>query len=164
MTLHSIPTAQLLVNVSVIPNDPQVPKGAKFATAEILYPGPLDGSTDNFVYVSNRNIGEPDQRGDSIAIFQHTAGSQDGTAPATSRPRFRRANEDLTLVVQVFTGLQQIRSMAFSDDGVYLVAGGSKDGGGAGGVKVFQRINGGKGLQEVAKNTDIDTRTGFVWV
>lgn len=161
MTIHSIPTAQLLVNVSVVPNDPEVPKGAKFAAAEILYPGQLNGSSDDFVYVSNRNTGEPDQRGDSIAIFQHTAGSQVATA---SRRTFHRANEELTLVNQVFTGLQQIRSMAFSDDGVYLVAGGSKDGGSAGGVKVFQRIDGGKGLKEVAKNGDIDTRTGFVWV
>jgi hypothetical protein len=163
LTIHSIPTAQLLVNVSVVPNDPEVPKGAQFAAAEILYPGRLNGSTEDFVYVSNRNVGVPDPRGDSIAIFQHISGSQVGTARATSRRKFRRANEELNLVTQFFTGLQQVRSMAFSDDGVYLVAGGSKDGSG-GGVKVFQRTEGGKGLEEVAKNGDVDTRTGFVWV
>ena len=122
--------SQLLANVSVAPSDAGVPQGAKFAAAaEVLYPPPLHGSTDNILYVSNRNVGVADSRGDSIATVQHIAGSETGTTCSTSRRKLRRVTEELKVVAQVFTGLNQIRSMAFSPDGMHLVAGGSKVGG-----------------------------------
>ena len=43
----------------------------------------------------------------------------------------------------------------------YLVAAGVA---GSGGVVVFKRTDGGRGLEEVARNTDVLTRSTFVWL
>ena len=43
----------------------------------------------------------------------------------------------------------------------YLVAGGVA---GTGGVVVFRRTEGGRNLEFVARNTEIPTRTTFVWI
>ena len=43
----------------------------------------------------------------------------------------------------------------------YLIAGGVA---GTAGVVVFRRTDGGKGLKEVARNTDVPTRSTFVWL
>jgi len=162
LTIQTIPSdpnriSRLLASVSTVPTD-GVPAGAKFAAAEVLYPPPLTGSGNNsYIYTSNRNTGEADPRGDSIAIFQHIPGDDQD---ATQKRWHKRTNDQLILVNQVFTGLQQIRGMQFSDDGQYLVAGGVL----SGGVKVFQRTDGGENLVEVASNSDVDTRSSFVWV
>lgn len=127
------------------------PAGAQFFAAEVLYPDPLhcegekDGDKKLYIYASNRNKGTADPRGDTIAIIEHTPG--DG-------------KDELKVVDQVYTGMQQIRSMTFSDDEQYLVAGGGL----SGGVKVYKRTEGGKCLVEVASNSEVDTRTNFVWV
>jgi len=134
-----------LATVNITPTD-NVPAGAKFAAAELLMPPPSENFPVSFLYASNRNTGTPDVRGDTIAIFQFNPG------------RGRKAG--FKLVNQVYTGLQQVRAMTFSDDGEFLVAGAAQ----SGGVKVFQRVDGGAGLNEVAGNTEIDTRTSFVWV
>ena len=73
------------------------------------------------------------------------------------------AEEDsLVLLTHVFTGLKQIRSMALGPvrDGAdeFLVAGGNVEGG----VVVYQRVEGGRNLTEVARNVDIPSRTSFV--
>lgn len=103
-----------------------------------------------YVYVSNRNTGTQDPRGDTIAVYQRNTGSK---------------NAGLTLVSQVYTGLNQIRGMEFgrADNGgeAYLVASGIA---GSGGVVVFNRIDGGKKLQEVARNVDVPTGSTFVWL
>ena len=82
-------TTPLLANASILP--PVIPAGSDFHAGEILlaefsprFPQPL-------IYVSNRNTGNVDPRGDTIAIF-------------ALEPR-------LTLVQQVYTGLAQIRGM-----------------------------------------------------
>jgi 6-phosphogluconolactonase (cycloisomerase 2 family) len=139
-------TSVTLASISIVPTDSGVPAGAKFAAAEILMPSPSSSFPSSFIYASNRNTGTPDPRGDSIAIVQFVS-------IAGRTAEFRIVN-------QVFTGLQQIRGMAFSDDGQFLVAAGSQ----SGGVKVFERTDGGEGLTEVAKNDDVDTRSSFVWV
>ena len=152
ITVHSIGappngTSHLVAQpLSIAPNDAQVPKGATFAAAEILIPPPGNG---NLLYASNRNtaVNATDPRGDSIAIVQFN-------------PPGRNSAASLKIVKQVFTGLQQIRSMAFSDDGNFLVAGAAL----TGGVKVFEMADGGTDLREVAANTEVDTRTSFVWV
>ena len=81
---------------------------------------------------------------------------------------YQRNNDSgpaLTLVAQVYTGLNQIRGMEIgnAENGgeAYLVAGGVV---GTGGVVVFKRTNGGMGLMEVARNTDVPTRSTFVWL
>ncbi|KAF9562051.1 hypothetical protein CPC08DRAFT_663505 [Agrocybe pediades] len=71
---------------------------------------------------------------------------------------------ELVLQNQVFTGLNQIRSMALgkvSDGGdEFLVAGGNTDGG----VVVLQRTDGGRNLTAVARNEEVPQRTSFVFV
>jgi len=88
-----------------------------------------------------------DPRGDTIAIFEKV-GSQ------------------LVLKNQVYTGLDQIRGMMHGQQAgeggeAYIVAAGYA---GTAGVKVFKRTEGGANLEEVAVNTEIPTRTSFVWL
>ncbi len=106
-------------------------------------PAPNAAFPTRYIYASNRNIGTTDERGDSIAIYEYTGG-------------------ELNLIAQVYTGLDQVRGMEFGgENSEYLVASGVV---GAGGVAVFERTEGGKNLFEVARNTDVPTRTSFVWV
>jgi NAD(P)H-hydrate repair Nnr-like enzyme with NAD(P)H-hydrate epimerase domain len=44
---------------------------------------------------------------------------------------------------------------------VYLIAGGVA---GSGGVVIFKRTQGGRGLEEVARNKDVLTRSTFAWL
>jgi len=161
LTLQNIPlssstTAPLLANVSIVPSNP--PAGAKFAAGEILISHPSSKFPNPYVYVSNRNTGKTDSRGDTIAIFEHV------TKTSTHR-RQQVTTDSLVLVVQVYTGLNQIRGMQLGrlvDGGdEYLVASGVV---GTGGVVIFKRTNGGRNLVEVARNRQIATRTSFVWV
>ncbi|KAF8656668.1 hypothetical protein AX16_002471 [Volvariella volvacea WC 439] len=149
----------IISNVSIIPST--TPPGSSYAAAEILIPPPntrfpASGSTP-YIYVSNRNVGTPDyssNQGDSIAIFELL---DRGTS-----------SERLSLVRQVYTGLSQVRGMAFSDlvtvgttQEQYLVAAGVA---GSGGVVVLKRTEGGRNLEVVARNWEIQTRTSFVWL
>jgi Lactonase, 7-bladed beta-propeller len=146
----SDPTTPVLAEVSIIPSDS--PLGSTFAAAEILIPDTTTEFSTPYIYVSNRNTGTPDPRGDTIAIFQHVQATS--TSPDT-----------LVLVAQVFTGLDQIRGMEIGSVEAgsveFLVASGFA---GTGGVVVFRRVNGGAGLVEVARNTEVLTRTSFVWL
>jgi len=158
LTLQNIPsfpngTVPLLANVSTIPAT--FPSGSVFAAAEVLVPETTAQFPNPYIYVSNRNIGNLDPKGDTIAIFQHIS------KPATPKTP---AIETLQLVTQVYTGLDQIRGMMIGraeDGGIqYLVASGFA---GTGGVVVYERTQGGANLSEVARNKDIATRTSFVW-
>lgn len=61
----------------------------------------------------------------------------------------------------MYTGVQQVRGLWIGGpDDEFVVAGGVV---GTGGVVVFQRTEGGANLVEVARNTDIPTRTSFVF-
>ncbi|KZP30563.1 putative isomerase YbhE [Athelia psychrophila] len=151
LTVQAIPafpngTSTLLGNVSIIPPNP--PVGSLFAGGEILIPAPSAAFPTPYIYVSNRNTGTQDPRGDAINVYQRTPGSV-----------------PLTLVAQVYTGLDQIRGMQFGreDNGgdAYLMAGGVA---GTAGVVVLKRTKGGAGLEIVANNTQIPTRTSFVWL
>lgn len=132
-----------------------------------------------------------DVRGDSIAVFEWTgvdtnANTSVNTEPActrratNSKKRMLRhaawhrrqdtpvpspaSSSPLALVTQVFTNLTQIRSMAIgrADDGgdEFLVAGANVEGG----VVVYRRVDGGKGLEEVVRNSELENRTSFVFV
>ncbi|KAF7339207.1 hypothetical protein MVEN_01998100 [Mycena venus] len=150
LTVQAIPsfpngTSTIISTASIIPANP--PPGAVWAAAEILIPPPSARFPTQYIYVSNRNTGVQTPTGDSIAIFENV---EQGT------PR-----ERLQLVTQVFTGLDQIRGMEFgAADDEYLIAGGVA---GTAGVVVYKRADGGRELQEVVRNTDIPTRTSFVW-
>jgi len=109
--------------------------------AEILVPIPNKTYPEAYLYVSNRNDPSPD--GDTIAIF---------SLSDKERPR---------LVEEVRTGLKHVRGIEFGGpDDKWLVAGGVN----GGGVKVFERIEGGKNLRVVAENDSIEAPTAFLWV
>lgn len=181
LTAQRIPEAPngtafpLLANVSVIPPNPL--NGTKFAAAEILISTPTEKFPNPLIYVSNRNIGETiDENGDTIAIFEFqngtasTGGSGAGAGTCANKRRRharefkKREGEALTLLAQIPTGLQQIRSMALGrvDDGgdEFIIAGANT----VGGVAIFQRVDGGRNLTLVARNEEIANRTSFVFV
>ncbi|KAJ2920793.1 hypothetical protein H1R20_g16301, partial [Candolleomyces eurysporus] len=142
-------TSSAITRVSVAPED--APAGAKWSAAEILIPPPTKRFPKSYIYVSNRNLGLSDPRGDTIAIFEHVNKG--------------KADEGLVLVNQVHTGLERVRGMEFGPVGTggdeYLVASGVT---GKGGVAVLKRVDGGRNLKVVARNLEIPTRTTFVWL
>lgn len=122
--------------MSKFPGDPRI---LGMLAAEILLPTPNKSFPKPYLYVSNRN--DPSAEGDVISIY------------AVSKP------EKLELVAEVRSGLTHVRSMVFGGpDDQYLVAGGAF----APGVKVFQRVKGGKGLKEIA-SIDLPAPTSFLW-
>jgi 6-phosphogluconolactonase (cycloisomerase 2 family) len=134
--------SSLISNSSILP--PGLPQGASMAAAEILIPPRSKSFPKSYIYVSNRNVGVQDPRGDSIAIFA-----------------FNRNTGKFKLVNQIFTGLDQIRGMEFGgEDSRYLIAGGVA---GTAGVVIYERIDGGRNMQEVVRNTVIPTATSFIW-
>ncbi|EPQ50586.1 hypothetical protein GLOTRDRAFT_141401 [Gloeophyllum trabeum ATCC 11539] len=138
-------TMPFISDESTIP--PTYPNGSDWHAAEILIPPPSTSFPQPYIYTSNRNTGNLDPRGDTIVIW---AIQPDGS---------------IQQVKQVYTGLDQIRGMMISTnaDGVgeYIIAAGYA---GTAGVQVYQRVSGGADLQLVANNTEIPTRTSFVWL
>ncbi|KAI5116803.1 hypothetical protein M0805_007015 [Coniferiporia weirii] len=135
-------TSPLVENLSILP--PGLPTGAAMAAGEVLIPAVSPTFSGTFVYASNRNTGVQDTRGDAITIFD------------------RGARGALTLRGYVFTGLDQIRGMRFfGPEDRFLIASGVD---GDAGVLVYERIGDGSNLTLVAQNTDVPTRTSFVWV
>lgn len=109
--------------------------------AEILIPPTNATFPTPYLYLSNRN--NPSPGGDTIAIF------------SISNP------DSLELIVEVKTGLNHVRGMLFGGpDDKWLVAGGAN----GGGIKVFERADGGRNLKAVAENDSIEAPTGFLWV
>lgn len=124
-----------LIITSTMANPPTLPHD--MLAAEVLIPPSNASYPTAYVYVSNRNDPSPD--GDIIAIF----------------------STSMELIAEVRTGLNHVRGIIFGGhDDRYLVAGGVH----GGGVKVFERIEGGKSLKEIASNPDIVKPTGFLWL
>ncbi|KAJ7628562.1 putative isomerase YbhE [Roridomyces roridus] len=150
LTVQRIPTypngtSEIIDSASIIPNI--TAPGALWAAAEIMIPAPSTRFPKQYIYVSNRNTGVQTPEGDSVAIFENVD-------QGTSRER-------LQLVTQVFTGLDQIRGMQFGgEDDEFLIAGGVA---GTAGVVIYKRVDGGRNLEEVVRNTEVPTRTSFVW-
>ncbi|KAI0777681.1 putative isomerase YbhE [Trametes elegans] len=133
-------TASIAANFSILP--PGLPAGAAMAGGEILLTEPSARFPEPFLYVSNRNTGVQDPRGDAIAIF--------------------RVEPKLELVDFVYSGLDQIRGMQFGGpEKEFLIAGGVA---GEAGVIVLQRTEGGKNLTLLTRNLELPTRTSFVWL
>ncbi|KAL7284193.1 hypothetical protein ACG7TL_001475 [Trametes sanguinea] len=133
-------TTPLIANFSILP--PGLPEGAAMAGAEILITEPSEHFPEPFVYVSNRNTGVQDPRGDAIAIF--------------------RIEPKLELVGFVWTGLDQIRGMQLGGpEKEFLIAGGVA---GDGGVVMLKRTEGGRNLTLLTRNLELPTRTSFVWL
>ncbi|KAG1823198.1 Lactonase, 7-bladed beta-propeller-domain-containing protein [Suillus variegatus] len=140
LTLQDFPaypnfSTPIISNVSTVPN--YQPAGSSFAAAEVLIPLPTAEFPTPYIYTSNRNTGVQD--------------------PLDNR---------LVLRNQVYTGLNQIRGMMHGQQAgeggdAYIVAAGFA---GTAGVKVYKRTEGGANLEEVAVNTELPTRTSFVWL
>jgi len=118
-----------------------LPHANDMFAAEILIPPPNPTYPIPYLYVSNRN--DPSPLGDIISIFD-------------------LSNSDaLELVSEVRSGLKHLRGMAFGGpNDKWLVAGGVN----GGGVKVFERVDGGRGLRVVAEHKDVEAPAGFLWV
>ncbi|OSX61607.1 hypothetical protein POSPLADRAFT_1040124, partial [Postia placenta MAD-698-R-SB12] len=104
--------------------------------AEIL----VATSPTPYLYVSNRD--DPSSEGDTIAVF---------SLADPAKPE---------LVNEVRSGLRHLRGMWFGgEDARWLIAGGVL----GGGVKVFERVDGGKDLKQVA-SLALEAPTGFLWL
>ncbi|KAI0343791.1 putative isomerase YbhE [Trametopsis cervina] len=145
LTQQTIPpapngTSPLIANLSILP--PSLPSGSDMHAGEILLTEASASFPQPYIYVSNRNTGNVDPRGDTIAIFA--------------------VQPQLQLVQQVYTGLSQIRGMQFGGpENEFLIASGVA---GNAGTIVFKRTQGGANLTKVAQNTQIAQRSAFVWL
>ncbi|KAI0683998.1 putative isomerase YbhE [Cytidiella melzeri] len=143
LTAHRFPPLPaeptLIATVPTMSKFPGNPQQLGMLAAEILLPKPNRSFPSPYLYVSNRN--DPSPEGDVIAIF------------SVEDP------EKLVPVAEVRSGLKHLRGMQFGgSDDKYLVAGGAQ----GGGVKVFERVDGGKGLKGVA-SINLNAPTGFLW-
>ncbi|KIK70655.1 hypothetical protein GYMLUDRAFT_65871 [Collybiopsis luxurians FD-317 M1] len=140
---HTLPPSRghvdFIAKVPTMINPPPLPND--MLAAEILIPKPNTTYTVPYMYVSNRN--DPSAEGDSVAIFSITKPG----APV--------------LIAEVRTGLRHLRGMEFGGpDDKYLVAGGVN----SGGIRIFERTEGGKNLRFVAQEANVKAPTGFLWV
>ena len=109
--------------------------------AEIIIPPPNVSFPTPYLYLSNRN--DPSPEGDIISIF------------------FIQNSDSLELIAEIRTGLKHLRGMAFGGpDDKYVIVGGLN----GGGIKMFERINGGKSLRLIATNDSIEAPTAFLWL
>ncbi|RXW23679.1 hypothetical protein EST38_g2155 [Candolleomyces aberdarensis] len=130
---------KFLVSKPTMSNPPPTPN--KMLGAEILIPPPNATFSTPYLYLSNRD--DPSPEGDIISIFSI---EQPGS---------------LDLVTEVRTGLKHVRGIVFGGpDNRYLIAGGGR----GGGVKVYERTEGGKNLKVVAEYSDVEAPTGFWWL
>ncbi|KAI0685372.1 putative isomerase YbhE [Cytidiella melzeri] len=133
-------TSPLLANLSILP--PNLPAGSDMHAGEILLTEASPSFPQPFIYTSNRNTGNVDPRGDTIAIFA--------------------VEPQLRLLQQVYTGIDQVRGMQFGGpENEFLIASGVA---GSAGTIMFKRTHGGANLTQVAQNTEIAQRSGFVWL
>ena len=136
-----LPALPTFIKSTPTMSNPPSPASTRQVAAEILIPPPNESFPTPYLYLSNRN--DPSPEGDIISIF------------SIQNP------DSLDLIAEIRTGLKHLRGMAFGGpDDKYLVAGGLK----AGGVRVFERIDGGRSLQLVATNNCIRAPTGFLWL
>lgn len=100
--------------------------------AEILLPSPNASFPTALLYVSNRN--DPRDHGDLICIY--------AVPPAEAI-----GSQKLELIGTIGTGLKHVRGFIFfGPDDRYCVVGGAN----GGGIKVFERTDGGKSMKEIA--------------
>jgi len=135
------------------------PRGDSIAIFEFQPPSPGEGGGNN-----------PEPAGESAALplrirTPNWAGMFSRLTKRERRRHRKRAGAGgLVLLNQVFTGLKQIRSMSLGrvEDGgdEFLIAGANVDGG----VVMYRRIEEGRNLLELVRNTELQNRTSFVFV
>ncbi len=115
--------------------------------AEILLAPASASYQEPLIYGSNRN--DPLPEGDSIAIY----------SPATSSD----STSGFELIAEVHTGINHLRALAFGGpEDKYVIAGGLN----GGGIKIYERVESGRALKEVAKLEAgvVKSPTSFVMV
>ncbi|PIL23474.1 hypothetical protein GSI_14785 [Ganoderma sinense ZZ0214-1] len=148
-TLHETASTLTQQDIPSAPNGTTGPlianfSGAVMRAAEIQLAEASPSFPEPFIYVSNRNIGDPplDPRGEAITIF--------------------RVEPRLEPIGFVFTGLDQIRGMELGGpENEFLIASGVA---GDGGTIMLKRMEGGRNLEILARNTEFPTRSTFVWL
>ncbi|KAM5530236.1 hypothetical protein V8D89_016088 [Ganoderma adspersum] len=138
-TLHE--QRSTLTHQKIPPAPNGTTEGALLGASEIVLAEASPSFSEPFIYVSNRNVDSAlEPRGDTIF----------------------RLEPQLELIGYAFTGLLQVRSMALGgQEHEFLVASGEA---GSGGTIVMRRTEGGRNVTIVARNTDVPTRTTFVWL
>lgn len=112
----------------------------ELVAAELLLAPALTVGDPPFLYASNRN--DPSPAGDTLAIFS----LENPEAPA--------------FVAEVRTDLRHLRAAAIvGEDGRWVVLGGTR----GGGVKVYERVDGGRALREVVSLPGVEQPTAFLW-
>jgi hypothetical protein len=156
LTAHSLPPLPALPKLLSITSTLQLQPGEALGNrlaAELLLAPALRGDRRRgssgeggdcpkpFLYATNRN--DPSHEGDPLAIFS----LEEPAAPA--------------LIREVHTGLRHLRGAAIGgEDGRYIIMGGML----GGGVKIYERTEGGRALMEIAALPDIEGPTGFLWL
>ncbi|KAG9095660.1 hypothetical protein FRC07_011062, partial [Ceratobasidium sp. 392] len=121
-------------SINIIPTDSTNPSA--HTAAELILSPSTSAFPTQYLYATNRG-----DQSDAITVVSI-------------------ANNTLQIVKQVRTGLSTIRGAALSPDGTYLVAGGQNNGL----VIVFERINGGADLKEVARASGLTQPFSFLWL
>lgn len=130
---------KLVASAPTMTHPPPTPND--MLAAEVLIPTPNAAFPMPYLYLSNRN--DPSPEGDTIVVFSIAA------------------PDSLELVAEFRTGLSHLRGLVFGGpDARYVVAGGAN----GGGVKVFERINGGTGFALVAALDSVNAPTAFLWL
>ena len=140
--LPPLPTAPTLLSTrSTLQRPPEEPRGDLLAGELLLAPAVVPGGDPLFLYATNRN--DPSPAGDTLAIF---------SLENPEAPEF---------VAEVPTGLRHLRGAAIiGEDSRWVVLGGAR----GGGIKVYERVDGGRTLREVASLPGIEKPTTFLWL
>ncbi|QRV85156.1 lactonase, 7-bladed beta-propeller [Ceratobasidium sp. AG-Ba] len=133
-SLGSTVNAPIIANISILPPDTTNPNA--HTAAEIILSPVTSAFPKQYIYATNRG-----DSSDAITIIDP-------------------ANNTLKVVKQFRTGLSTMRGAALSPDGTYLVTGGQYNGF----VVVYERINGGADLKEVARASGFTQPFSFLWV
>ncbi|KAJ1299427.1 hypothetical protein OPQ81_004945 [Rhizoctonia solani] len=133
--LGSTTQPPVTASISIVPTDSTNP--AALNAAELLLSPSSSAFPTQYLYATNRG-----DSSDAVAIVSI-------------------AGNTLNVVAQVRTGLNQLRGAALSPgDGKYLAVAGQ----GSGDVAIFERINGGTGLKQIAKVSGFTQPTAVIWL
>lgn len=138
--LPPLPAAPTLLSTTPTIRRPSAEPLGDRLSAELLL-APAIGGDPSFLYASNRN--DPGPAGDTLAIFS----LENPEAPE--------------LVAEVHTGLRHLRGAAIvGEDNRWVVLGGTQ----GGGVKVYERVDRGRSLREIASLPGVEQPTAFLWL
>ncbi|CUA68676.1 hypothetical protein RSOLAG22IIIB_08046 [Rhizoctonia solani] len=129
------PLSHIQTSISIIPANTTNPQA--HLASQLLLPPVSDAFPTQYLYAMNRG-----DTSDAIAIVSI-------------------ANNTLKIVAHIRTGVDYARGLALSPgNGKYLAVAGQN----SGDVAIFERINGGTGLKEIARIYGLEQPTAVAWV